>query len=478
MITGLRWRLSLSYVLVTLVVAVAMSIVAAIAQTATGRDDSGTPGAIDVIAKTAARVPASTIDTDTAYAILVQPIMTALDTRFPGRTRAAGVLDADGRPVVADGCGRASDTETRMTQCRSAGLAALGPVLDGLPSGATGTRSGTVGGHGYVIAALSGTGKQPSTGSVVAVFDGPAPAATRPGTLTTFLAQWRLTAAPTWLPLLLAIVVIGTGTGLLLSRRLVRQLHTMAATVRTWSRGDLTTTAAVTGHDEIADLAADLNHMAEQLRTLLAARHEIVKAQERHHVRRELHDGVKQELFAATLHLAAATDTVDPSDHRTGDQLTSARRATERAQAELTAIMHNLTPPTLDDHDLHAALTALADDFRDRTTADLEIDLADPIALPPTVTEAIYRIAQEALTNVRRHANARTATLSLHIDTEAAILRITDDGRGLDRAPDGGGLAGIRARTAVLGGTADIESDPTGTRVTATIPLTEAGTGA
>jgi signal transduction histidine kinase len=256
---------------------------------------------------------------------------------------------------------------------------------------------------------LSSTGEQTS-GALLALFDGSPPPASPAGLFTGFLTQWRASASPTWLPLLLAILALGTATGLLLSGRLIRRLRAITETVRSWSRGDLSGVADAKGQDELSSLAADLNHMAEQLRNLLAARNDLATAQERHRVRRELHDGVKQELFAASMHLAAASASLTSAGTGTGAiaQLENAQQSTRRAQGELAAIINQEPPPTLSNSDLPTALTLLAADFEQRAAVTLMLTVPTELPLQREIQQALYRVAQEALSNIQRHAGART----------------------------------------------------------------------
>jgi NarL family two-component system sensor histidine kinase LiaS len=246
----------------------------------------------------------------------------------------------------------------------------------------------------------------------------------------------------------------------------------MAATVRTWSRGDLTAAVDQAGRDELAGLATDLNLMAEQLHNLLAARRDIARAEERHNVRRELHDGVKQDLFAAALHLAAARASLDPVDAATSAHLADADRCAHRAQGELTAIMDSQAPPSLAGGDLPAALQALADDFAGATGFPLELSVPSQLVVDDATAQALYRVSQEAVANIRRHARASVASLTLGSSPSGYDLTVVDNGIGLgdDAYSRGFGLSSIRDRVVLAGGRLDIDSDPGGTRLTVHLP--------
>lgn len=482
---GLRWRLIVSYITVTVTAAVAMSFAIAIVQTADGKTSGGTPSAADTLTKSAPQAGVYLTNRPSPDSITVsvaQPIMTQLAHQFPGEPVAVAVFDTTGVVTGATACSPQQALSESPTQCASAATAALAPLIDDrhaqslIATAASPTSdvsdSGTVDSHGYLVVSIPASAKRTS-GALVAVFTGRPPAGHAPTAASTFFRQWRATASPTWLPLLVAVVLVGTLAGLLLSGHLIRRLHNLAATVRVWSRGELDHTADDTGHDELSSLATDLNHMAEQLRNLLAARSDLVKAQERHHVRRELHDGVKQELFAATMHLAAAAASPGPLSPETQLHLAEAQRTTHRAQRELTAIMDATSPPILVDHDLPSALAALVENFEQQADIPVSVTIPSEFSADDIIEQTIYRVSQEALTNIQRHAHARSVDLTVTTTASILELRVTDDGVGTppDVTSRGTGLIGIRDRLATLGGTLAITSDPCGTKLTVRIPF-------
>jgi len=148
---------------------------------------------------------------------------------------------------------------------------------------------------------------------------------------------------------------------------------------------------------------------------------------------------------------------------RTG--LTEARRA-----------LHDLRASPLDDRGLPLALRHLAESVAERTGAALTARTPDPAArLSPEVEQSIYRVAQEALENIARHAGARHITLALDVEPPHLVLTVSDDGRGFDpdhAAPDGFGLKGIRERAEMLGGRVEIASREGGpTKVRLEVPI-------
>jgi two-component system sensor histidine kinase UhpB len=227
---------------------------------------------------------------------------------------------------------------------------------------------------------------------------------------------------------------------------------------------------------EVAELTDAFNDMIERLETERrdSARRALA-AQERERLRiaRDLHDEVGQALTGVVLQLQAAADA--PVD----DVREAARRAREEVRGSLEdvrAIAQRLRPDALDHLGLTSALVALATEVSRQS--GIEIRRSIGVALPEQSPEAevvLYRVAQEALTNVARHADASVAELGLDHDDGRLVLSIADDGRGFDprRVHAGTGIRGMRERALLIG--ADLQIDPRpgdGTTVWLTLPVT------
>jgi two-component system, NarL family, sensor kinase len=226
----------------------------------------------------------------------------------------------------------------------------------------------------------------------------------------------------------------------------------------------------------LADVArqVSLTLWAAQLSTdLQASRLRIVTAREeaRRQLRRELHDGLGAGLASITLQADTAMDLL-PDDPQTAVQiLESLIEQSEQTTRELRRVIHDLRPPVLDDVGLNGALQELLN-IRTTTEFDLDVPAALPL-LPAAVEIALYRIAQEATTNIIKHAQARHATLTLRLSEQAAVLKIEDNGQGLlSDGSNGVGRHSMRERAEELGGTLTIQpNQPHGCTVTAQIPL-------
>ncbi|MFM9370812.1 histidine kinase [Streptomyces sp. Da 82-17] len=230
----------------------------------------------------------------------------------------------------------------------------------------------------------------------------------------------------------------------------------------------------VTGTGEIAELTAAFNAMLDRLaaeRADSTARVLSAQEDERARVARELHDEVGQTLTAVLLQLGHAAGQA-PEPLRA--ELRQAQEATRAGLDEIRRIARRLRPGVLDDLGLTSALHALAAEF---TTPTLTVRCRVDAELPPldAATELVlYRVAQEALTNAARHAQADTVHVHLgRTDPKGPLrLRIRDNGRGLGSAPEGAGIQGMRERALLIGATLNLKTaaDPTGTHLTLNAP--------
>jgi two-component system, NarL family, sensor histidine kinase UhpB len=218
-------------------------------------------------------------------------------------------------------------------------------------------------------------------------------------------------------------------------------------------------------------------HYRQRLRDI-AARALKAQEEERKRIAQELHDGTAQTLAALRVRLRIARS-LDQEPART--QLLE-RISAELGEAteELRRIAQGLRPPALDMLGLAPAIESCARGVAE--TAGLSVDAElQPIEgmLSPDAELALYRIVQEALSNVARHAAAGSVRLRLTHSGRSVVALVEDDGRGFAAATEmangGLGLYGMQERAAYVGGTVDIDSEPgRGTRVRATIPVMEA----
>ncbi len=194
---------------------------------------------------------------------------------------------------------------------------------------------------------------------------------------------------------------------------------------------------------------------------------------------RELHDSVLQGLGSRRVSLSSALKSGNPE--RLGGAVEDALAEMGRDIDELRALITELRPATLDHLGLVAALEDLVERVEHGSELELEADLQiDAARLDPELETVVYRLVQEALTNIGKHADAAKAELQVRGDGNSLAVLVADDGAGFDPvAPVAGfGLAGMRERIALAGGELRIESTPgAGTKVLASVPLGAAGGG-
>jgi len=241
----------------------------------------------------------------------------------------------------------------------------------------------------------------------------------------------------------------------------------------------------------IGRLIAGAMHQARLHRQLVAREraHEnfveqVIEAQEleRRRLAGDIHDGISQRLVTLSYRLDAAAQAAKSIDDRSAltEQLDRARELADLTLQEARAAISGLRPPVLDDLGLSGGLASLA---RSIPQVDVRTDLAD-VRLPDHIELALYRIAQECLQNVVKHARATEARLTFTVDTgdngDVARLEIVDDGVGFDTLEHplgsdemgGYGLLSMAERAEIVGGRLNIRSRPgSGTAVTATIPV-------
>jgi signal transduction histidine kinase len=230
--------------------------------------------------------------------------------------------------------------------------------------------------------------------------------------------------------------------------------------------------------DDLARQAGIAAHAVRLNTALQHARASLVGAreEERRRIRRDLHDGLGPQLASLALTIDVAR-TLLKNDPTTADELLrDLRQQTQAAVADIRRLVYDLRPPALDDLGLVSALREHASEHA-RTGLRIEIDVVKPLPpLPAAVEVAAYRIVQEALTNVTRHAHARTCIVQLGVSSgprPCLEVLVQDDGQGLpDGYRSGMGLTSLRERTEELGGERTIESAPgSGTRIMVRLPL-------
>jgi signal transduction histidine kinase len=228
---------------------------------------------------------------------------------------------------------------------------------------------------------------------------------------------------------------------------------------------------------------AELHRKALQLETLnrelrrLSTRLMTAQDEERRRFARDLHDGIGQELAAAKIMLDSLVQPFPPKDKEKA--IGEASEIVDRAIQQVRSMSHLLHPPLLDEGGLFSALRWFLEGMAERTGIKTSLDL-QPTEFPrltPNLERALFRIVQEALTNVFRHSEARTARVTLIQKENSVLLTVRDDGKGvadqiaqLRPGSIGVGIGGMRERARELGGELRMVNANPGTIVEILIP--------
>lgn len=275
-----------------------------------------------------------------------------------------------------------------------------------------------------------------------------------------------------------AVLAIGLAMllilNLLLLRPAFRPLDQLAETMRRHDPLSPGERVPVDGEPDVAALAQAFNDMLDRLEyerresARLALR---VLEDERSRIARELHDEVGQTLTGVMLQVEGLAAKI-PADLR--EQLDELRETARSGTEEVRRIARQLRPEALEDLGLQSALAALSNAFGDQAGIAVARRLNSSPPLSEDQELVVYRVAQEALTNVARHASATRVELRLEHERERAVLSVRDDGRGLapGTLPSSGGIRGMRERAMLIGAQLEIDSGHGGgTEIKLSIPL-------
>ncbi|MBE2223887.1 MAG: GAF domain-containing sensor histidine kinase [Anaerolineae bacterium] len=198
---------------------------------------------------------------------------------------------------------------------------------------------------------------------------------------------------------------------------------------------------------------AELYEQAQTLATL----------EERQRLAQNLHDAVNQSLFSASLIAEVLPRLWERNPDEARQSLEDLRRLTRGAMAEMRSLLAELRPLVLTDSDLGDLLRQLGDALTGRTNIPVAVTITGQGTLPSEIQVALYRLSQEALTNIAKHAGAKQVRIMLHVDADLVTLQIRDDGCGFDPEdiPSGHyGLSMMRERTKAIGADLSINSQP------------------
>lgn len=255
--------------------------------------------------------------------------------------------------------------------------------------------------------------------------------------------------------------VAGGISGYVTARGLTRRLQGLVRAAERWSRGDFSSYVHDSSEDELGQATQQFNHMADQLKQLLQVRQKVATLEERNRLARDLHDSVKQQVFAAAMQIGAARFLLRQDMDTAEKRLLEAEQLVRQAQQELTSLIRELRPAALEGKDLVTAVRELATQWTQQTGIVANVRIGEMQILALTVEEALFRVTQEALANVARHSHATLVQISLETEDDLVTLTVRDNGQGFVAGEDhqpGIGLSSMKERMRYLGGDIRIES--------------------
>ncbi|TVR96212.1 MAG: HAMP domain-containing protein, partial [Wenzhouxiangellaceae bacterium] len=264
--------------------------------------------------------------------------------------------------------------------------------------------------------------------------------------------RWTALVVGDWLLLTIPVALLAAAISTAVSVRAARlELNGISTAVNAWAQGDFSVRAPLSRRGELVELSQALNEMAEGLEELVALREQRLLVRERNRLARELHDTVRQQLFGLSLKAASAQANL----RRQGTSaaaLDGFQELIQSAQSELQRLIDHTAIDPDEGISLNDRLRKLLARIERQYGLRHELEVAAPLSLEAEQSTELYRIVQEAISNVVRHAEARQARVSIKATNAGGVLAIEDDGRGFDSGQRhaGFGLASMRARAAAL----------------------------
>ncbi|HEX4204844.1 MAG TPA: sensor histidine kinase [Ktedonobacteraceae bacterium] len=268
---------------------------------------------------------------------------------------------------------------------------------------------------------------------------------------------------PASIVIVLCVGAAGAIFGAVTSRSLIRRFNNLAEAADHWSRGDFSALVNDPMGDEIGRVTRGLNRMAEQLQHLVQVRQEQAALDERGRMARDLHDSIKQQVFALFMQITGAKALLFQGKDGAQVRLEQAESLLGQMQDDLTNLIRELRPAMLEGRRFLQALREQVEQWAQQTGIEANFQVDGMHAIPMALEDALYRLTQEALSNVARHSHASSVHIHLILQQDATILKITDNGRGCNvssKIGKGIGLLSMSERLLPFGGVVDYQSKP------------------
>jgi NarL family two-component system sensor histidine kinase LiaS len=259
------------------------------------------------------------------------------------------------------------------------------------------------------------------------------------------------------------------------------------------SRGEFSSKIYFNENDEVAGLGDELNELGEKLKQqkesllkladekadLARSAHKAATIEERQRLARDLHDAVSQHLFALTMMAQAARKVFDKNPGKAREQLEEITQMALQAQTEMRALLLHLRPVHLSGEPLADGISSLIEELKQKCPLHFQVQMEEMDGMSRTTEEQLFRVVQEALSNILRHANATEVKVGLTHSKGEIFLHISDNGAGFDPDEKKGnkasyGLKTMKERCEEIGGVFTIRSrEGEGTHIDIRVPILE-----
>jgi len=269
--------------------------------------------------------------------------------------------------------------------------------------------------------------------------------------------------------------ILGLIVGYIFSKKWFLWFETISKAANQWAEGNFSFKIPVEGQQDYSELcmvSSKLNRMSDQLGQFVQTRQELAASEERNRISRELHDNIKQQVFSINMNLGAATVLIEKKPEQVKEKIELAGTLTQNTLQDLDDLIGTLRPPVISGDALIDKLKQYGQTWQKSSGIHLEMKLQNYPPMDENMAGEIFRICQEALSNVMRHSKADTGFIELETNEIEVKLEIHDNGQGFDlhEQQSGIGLQSIRERVETMRGTFHIQSGTEGTTLMIQIP--------
>jgi two-component system, NarL family, sensor histidine kinase LiaS len=285
-------------------------------------------------------------------------------------------------------------------------------------------------------------------------------------------------------------IIISLYTGFKSSGDMKERLDYLSVLITQFANGNYQSRVYYNEGDELARIGNEMNELGEKLQNQVKSlqrmadekadyaktAHKAAVIEERQRLARDLHDAVSQQLFALTMMSEAALKQLDKNPVTAKKQMEEVAKSALQSQTEMRALLLHLRPVHLSGDSLSTGVSKLVEELKQKSNTRFQLAIEEDLALTETIEDHVFRIIQEALSNILRHANATEVRLDIATRAKELFIHIRDNGKGFDvnhrvEKKASYGLKTMQERSEELGGTFVLRSDQDeGTHITIRIP--------